>query len=431
MIMFSVIMPTYNRGYIIEKSIVSVISQTYPNWELIIVDDGSTDNTCDKVYGMKDSRIHYIRCETNEGANHARNIGIENASGAYLAFLDSDNQWHKDYLESQLDIFQSNISSVDVVFARCDISGSWGHIIFPNNLYTDFSSNERILKYALYDSIFDMNVMCMKRTVWAQSGKFDENLSKLQDWEFVLRMLVFGNYQFRFNTAVLCDNYIQSDSIANKKELFWDSRLYIFAKYIDKCREMGEVVNVVLHLLKQPDICHLSSDHVKKLMDILSLDEVAELCKKYYEEYTGLCQKIEDNCRKAEEAWKLVGKNEQILQIERMWIALRQDERDIASFLAAKGLYKVAIYGYGVLGRLLLRELTNSRVRVKYIIDEKKLKIEKGADMPTILSKSESLKCVNNMDAIIVTAVSAYEGIKQELEKKTNVKIINLGELFV
>ena len=110
---------------------------------------------------------------------------------------------------------------------------------------------------------------------------------------------------------------------------------------------------------------------------------------------------------------------------------LKQDGGDLASRLAARGINQVAIYGYGVLGRLLLRELKNSCVNVKYIIDEKAINMEKCANMPVILNKSESFKSVNNVDAIIVTAVSAYEEIKRELKKETAVNIIDLGELII
>ena len=133
----------------------------------------------------------------------------------------------------------------------------------------------------------------------------------------------------------------------------------------------------------------------------------------------------------AEYTLNLAEKNERILQIEREWIMLKQDGGDLASRLAARGINQVAIYGYGVLGRLLLRELKNSCVNVKYIIDEKAINMEKCANMPVILNKSESFKSVNNVDAIIVTAVSAYEEIKRELKKETAVNIIDLGELII
>lgn len=94
---FSVIIPTYNRGPLLIKSINSVLSQTYTDFELIIVDDGSTDNTYEVVMSFTDSRIHYYYKE-NEERNFARNFGIEKACGKYVCFLDSDDYYLPQHL---------------------------------------------------------------------------------------------------------------------------------------------------------------------------------------------------------------------------------------------------------------------------------------------------------------------------------------------
>ena len=88
--MISIIIPTYNRARIIQQAIDSVLTQTYQDWELIIVDDGSTDDTEAVVKKNTDKRIRYIKYTPNQGANHARNVGMEAAKGEYFAFLDSD-----------------------------------------------------------------------------------------------------------------------------------------------------------------------------------------------------------------------------------------------------------------------------------------------------------------------------------------------------
>ena len=98
----SIIMPTYNCGRFIAESIRSVISQTYTNWELIIVDDCSTDNTAETVASFKDSRIHYQRNAHNSGAAVTRNTALRIAKGRYIAFLDSDDLWAPDKLARQI-----------------------------------------------------------------------------------------------------------------------------------------------------------------------------------------------------------------------------------------------------------------------------------------------------------------------------------------
>ena len=106
----SIIMPAYNVARHIMSTIDSVIKQTHENWELLIVDDCSTDNTVDIItnYGKKDSRIKLFQLEKNSGAAVARNRAIEEATGEYLAFLDSDDKWDSEKLEKQLTFMIQN-----------------------------------------------------------------------------------------------------------------------------------------------------------------------------------------------------------------------------------------------------------------------------------------------------------------------------------
>lgn len=102
----SIIMPAYNSGRFIEQSIRSVLSQTYTDWELLIVDDCSTDNTTSIVLSFKDKRIHYQRNTNNMGAALTRNEALKIAKGKYIAFLDSDDIWDAEKLERQIAYMQ-------------------------------------------------------------------------------------------------------------------------------------------------------------------------------------------------------------------------------------------------------------------------------------------------------------------------------------
>ena len=104
----SIIMPSYNTGDLIQKSIESVLAQTYQNWELIIVDDCSKDNTDEVVDGIKDSRIKYLKNEKNSGAAVSRNRALREATGKWIAFLDSDDLWAPDKLEKQIRFMENN-----------------------------------------------------------------------------------------------------------------------------------------------------------------------------------------------------------------------------------------------------------------------------------------------------------------------------------
>lgn len=104
----SVIMPSWNTGKFIAESIQSVIDQTYENWELIIVDDCSTDNTDEVVAKFTDKRIRYFKNEKNSGAALSRNRALREARGEWIAFLDSDDLWNPDKLEHQINFMNKH-----------------------------------------------------------------------------------------------------------------------------------------------------------------------------------------------------------------------------------------------------------------------------------------------------------------------------------
>ena len=106
----SVIMPAYNSAEFIEESIHSVQQQSYPNWELIVIDDASTDETRDKEKQLfkVDSRIILLQNTTNQGTGISRNLGIKAAKGEFIAFLDADDLWKHEKLEIQLKFMEEN-----------------------------------------------------------------------------------------------------------------------------------------------------------------------------------------------------------------------------------------------------------------------------------------------------------------------------------
>ena len=108
--MISIIMPAYNAALYIKEAITSVLNQTYQDWELIIIDDHSTDETTHLIehFSEMDSRILYIINKTNLGVAAARNKGISIATGEWIAFLDSDDCWHPEKLKKQIDCAESH-----------------------------------------------------------------------------------------------------------------------------------------------------------------------------------------------------------------------------------------------------------------------------------------------------------------------------------
>ena len=116
--MVSIVVPTYNREKELGRAIHSILQQTYVKYEIIIVDDGSTDHTMDAVQQFEDDRIRYIRLEQNQGAGHARNVGIQEARYDYIAFLDSDDEWLPDKLRIQMAKLLSSEEKLGMVYCR-------------------------------------------------------------------------------------------------------------------------------------------------------------------------------------------------------------------------------------------------------------------------------------------------------------------------
>lgn len=177
--MVSVIIPTYNRADIIKASIDSVLAQTYDNFELIVVDDASTDGTEETVRSIGDDRIKFIKHNRNRGASAARNTGIKNARGQYIAFLDSDDLWLAEKLEMQTHTFKEASPETGIVY--CNV------LTVKRN-----KMNGNIFdKILVHNFVGTASVVVVKKTCLEKAGLFDEDLPSCNDWDmWILRCTV-------------------------------------------------------------------------------------------------------------------------------------------------------------------------------------------------------------------------------------------------
>ena len=196
----SVIIPTYNRANLIGISLNSVISQSYKNIEIIVVDDGSTDNTEKAVKAIEDSKIRYIRHLKNLGGNAARNTAIDAAVGEYIAFLDSDDAWVANKLELQIISLQKYphpekvVSYTQVFYSMAGINEDTYHT-FKEEFFLPKRGkklNEAVSDYLFcYQGGMFTSTLMLHRTL-ALATRFRENLRKHQDWDFCLRLEAQG-----------------------------------------------------------------------------------------------------------------------------------------------------------------------------------------------------------------------------------------------
>lgn len=207
----SVIIPTYNCANYVVGAVKSALNQTYENCEIIVVDDGSSDNTKEvlTVFGNKISYIY----QTNKGLSAARNTGIKAARGKYIAFLDSDDIWLKDKLKQQLKKIEGfeDVGIVGCGEYRIDSTGRVS-IKSPKNNYHD--------KTKLFHRLLNDNCITgsgsgvlVRKECFEKVGLFDEELSSAEDWDMWLRIVVYFDVEFTNQPLVLIR--VRSDSLCS------------------------------------------------------------------------------------------------------------------------------------------------------------------------------------------------------------------------
>lgn len=189
----TVVIPTYNRAQFIAEAIQSVLEQTFRDFELIVVDDGSTDDTAAVVSRFTDPRLRYIY-QTNQERSAARNHGLRLARGEYVAFLDSDDVWLPAKLEHQVALLDAR-PAMGLVYT--------GAYIFEGQC-TFMEQRPRCRGEVLKALLMEDNVVCgsastalVRRACFDSVGSFDENLRACEDWDMWLR-LAAGGYEFDF-----------------------------------------------------------------------------------------------------------------------------------------------------------------------------------------------------------------------------------------
>lgn len=209
MIQISIVTPSYNCSSYISETIESVLSQSLTDWEMILVDDCSLDNSVEIIesFLVRDSRIKLIRLKENFGAAVARNKAIEAAKGRYIAFLDSDDIWLPDKLSRQLDFMRSNdYPFVFSAYEKIDVSGNvFGHVGVPHK--ASYSDLLKVCSIGCLTAIYDTHYF----------GKvYMPLIRKRQDMGLWLRLLKKTEYAYGLN-EVAAQYRVHADSISANK----------------------------------------------------------------------------------------------------------------------------------------------------------------------------------------------------------------------
>jgi len=233
--LISVITPTYNRADLLKETIKSVLNQTYQNFEYIIIDNESTDNTKEVVLSFKDERIKYFRQKNMGGPASARNVGIKIAKGDYIAFVDSDDIWDEKKLEKQLKILDKDENLI--IWTDGDIID-----IKSNPIGKKFTQMEGATRKKKSGNIFKelsignfillSSIILKKRNL--RELRFNERLRVLEDYLFVINLA--RDYEFYFINETLVkyrihDTNINTQNIKLTKNTEIIIKTYILKKY--------------------------------------------------------------------------------------------------------------------------------------------------------------------------------------------------------
>jgi glycosyltransferase involved in cell wall biosynthesis len=222
----SIIMPTYNCGPYISAAIDSVLAQEYQNYELIIIDDGSTDDT-EKVLKQYKGNFNYIK-QNNAGPSAARNRGIKESRGEILAFLDSDDIWYPDRLEKSVGFLLEH-PDVKMVSSDVDFFDETGIVINGQ-----ISLEKTVHEGSIYDKLFLQNfISTITVTFWKEcldkAGIFDLRFRHGEEYDLWLRISHF--YKYGFIRKSLSGYRLRAGSLVSEYESFLRTRLKIIAKH--------------------------------------------------------------------------------------------------------------------------------------------------------------------------------------------------------
>ncbi len=291
MIKFSVVMPLYNKEKYISNTIKSVLSQTYKNFELIIVDDGSTDNSFTIAKSFQDKRITIYKRD-NAGASVARNFGISKASGEFIAFIDGDDIWYNDFLET---IMKMIYKYPDLKVFGTNIGLKNYNAKDKHYINTSTTEESIVIKDYFYQKIKDdiyltASSAVVKKEVFNDVGCFQEGLKNWEDLDMWARIAL--KYDIGFSKRI-CSVYQQQiehsassyNGIINSD--FFDNP----EKYISKYEIKGEKLYymreyIAMWKISYSRMRHSATNNKKESLRLLKKYKYTELFKKeFYSAY--------------------------------------------------------------------------------------------------------------------------------------------------
>jgi glycosyltransferase involved in cell wall biosynthesis len=237
----SAIIPTYNRAALLVEAVESALTQRRPPDEILVIDDGSRDDTATRMAAYGD-RVRYVR-QANAGPSAARNHGFRLARGEYLALLDSDDLWTPDRLERQLEVLQRH-PETDVVFGR-EVLFSDGQPDLDWNLHDPEVRRvlgqtagplSPVLPLLIRENVVPTSTALFRRALLDRAGGIDESLRQAEDWDLWLRFALAGA-RFAHVPRPLCRRRMHDSNLIHDKEARMNATLAVLERHRPACGE--------------------------------------------------------------------------------------------------------------------------------------------------------------------------------------------------
>ena len=397
--LISIIMPTYNRGYIIKEAIESVINQTISNWELIIIDDASSDNTEKIVKEFVDSRIIFSKNDKNRGANYSRNRGCSIARGQFLAFLDSDNVWENRKLEKQVKVLLSSEETVAMTFCQIKKIDEKKNTVIAPDLEFDINNLQTQLRTK---SLIDMNTVLLKSDIFRKVGAFDNDMPRLQDWDLFFRIIVVYQYKAIYIPEILGYTRIQPNSISSDFHKYLQA-IVLFLKKYSMYLEAEEIL---------PQFCFTLKNIKNRTEALAYINEFIDSVDCGYKELFSIL---------SQQFYRQV-QNSQLLYLWKMNLEKGEERTIFISDYDWNDL-TIALYGLGQWGELIYAEMKNLGYKIQYGIDKK---VKKFYDLHII----DIQKIPDSVNLIIVSVIQEYEEICADISQHYSGRILSIEELI-
>jgi glycosyltransferase involved in cell wall biosynthesis len=223
----SVIIPTCNRPKLLSAAIHSVIGQSFRDFEIVVVDDASDFFTADLVKSFQDNRVRWIRHEQRRGGAAARNTGIRNSAGEFVAFLDDDDEWHPEKLSRQVAVLKESSSAVGVIYTGCEAVDRVSGEVRAKKIPVHKGDLSDILLQG--NCIGSTSSVLMRRQCFEVVGMFDESLPSFQDYDLWIRLSRV--FQFEYIADCLLKYHLHSTKIWTNPEAIRRGTDMLLEKY--------------------------------------------------------------------------------------------------------------------------------------------------------------------------------------------------------